>query len=637
MSSNKPRLNRRDLLQGGAFAGAALSLGLLGAEQSSASVTQTGPVVPPPSQPWDANRVPLSRSGSYLAVSRRYWTHNLSDGVTVGAFYIRCLQDDPNPAEIFRLEMLIEGKAVVPTAESTAGRYTLRSGNALVEFCIAELDIIRIRGRGCSLRLHTILRSYADAYRVQEGVWRIMPDPLRSSVEVRRLRGGLKVDAPWVDRLLGVQCDTATVTLTEQGDGPFECRLLFFQAAPRKVQQEPSFDDAVSAVEAEFAAWSAQQPALSPVYDAGRSLACYVLWSSTVAPRGLYVRPIVWCSKNWMARIWSWDHCFVALGLARSHPALAWEQFTLFRDMQDRATGMLADSFSNVQYSWWCTKNPVHGWTLSQLLRLMPQSITNQQLADVYDPLQRWTEFWMRERDFDGDGLPGIVHPDESFDNTTNNDLGGPSKPPETATYLALQMQALAEVARRLGKSEDARRWTIQRDRLVRALVQHLWEPGSRRFVSRRVGTGDSAPGECLLTYMPLMLGELLPPEIRQALIAGLKRPGAFVTPFGLSTEALDSPRYDGNSYVKGPVWAPLNLFLIHALDQVGESALARTLQTGFCDTVLRGGVSEHFDARTGAPQGDFIYNWTAALFLLLGTEQAQTRGPFPGVGDPAA
>ena len=630
MPSNTSRLTRRDLLGAGALAGAALSLRSIASQETHPNPAVAGRPVPPPSQPWDPNRVPLSRSGSYLTVSRRFWSFNPSEGVEAGEFYLRCLQDDPTPPEMFRLEMLVDGKPVTPVAESTAARYALRSGNALLEFCIADLDTIRIRGSGCSLRLHAVMRGYGNAFPVRDGVWRIMPDPVRSAIEITRLRGGMEVDAPWVDRTFSVQCDRASILLHEQGEPSFESSLHFFQAAPRGDRHGVSFDDAVRAVEAEFDAWSNHQAPLSSPYDSSRRLALYVLWSSTVAPRGLYVRPVVWCSKNWMARIWSWDHCFVALGLAQSHPALAWEQFALFRDMQDPVTGMLADSFSNVQRSWWCTKNPVHGWTLSRLLRLMPASITKEHLRQVYVPLQQWTEFWMRERDLDGDGLPCIVHPDESFDNTTSNDLGGPSKPPEIATYLALQMQTLADVARRLGDPAAARRWTGERDRLITAMTRILWEPDRRRFVSRRVGDGHTATGDCLLAYMPLMLGTLLPPEIRQVLLQGLKRPGGFLTPYGFSTEALDSPRYDGNSYVKGPVWAPLNLFLIDALDEAGESALARQVQSGFCDIAARSGMSEHFDAKNGSPQGDFVYNWTAALFLLLGTENARKQGPFP-------
>jgi putative isomerase len=122
------------------------------------------------------------------------------------------------------------------------------------------------------------------------------------------------------------------------------------------------------------------------------------------------------------------------------------------------------------------------------------------------------------------------------------------------------------------------------------------------------------------------MLGRRLPSDVRAALINGLKRPGGLVTSYGLCTEALDSPLYNPESYVKGPSWAPLNTFLIEALYDVGETDLARKIQVGFCETILNasGSMSEHFDTRTGAPGGDPAYNWTAALFLLLASQKHQ-------------
>jgi glycogen debranching enzyme len=111
---------------------------------------------------------------------------------------------------------------------------------------------------------------------------------------------------------------------------------------------------------------------------------------------------------------------------------------------------------------------------------------------------------------------------------------------------------------------------------------------------------------------------------MRQSLLNGLKRPGGFVTPFGFSTEALDSPLYNGASYVKGPTWAPLNTLLFEALDEIGETGLAGKVRSAFCDTILAAGMSEHFDAKNGAPGGDPAYIWTAALFLLLATKEAQ-------------
>ncbi len=48
-----------------------------------------------------------------------------------------------------------------------------------------------------------------------------------------------------------------------------------------------------------------------------------------LGPRGLYRTPVAWASKSWMNRIWSWDHCFAALGIAPLDPELALSKINL--------------------------------------------------------------------------------------------------------------------------------------------------------------------------------------------------------------------------------------------------------------------------------------------------------------------
>lgn len=294
----------------------------------------------------------------------------------------------------------------------------------------------------------------------------------------------------------------------------------------------------------------------------------------------------------------------------------------IFHDMQDPVSGMLADSMSTIKRSWLCTKDPVHGWALGHLMRIMPQAVTKRRLQEAYGPLSLWTNYWVKCRNLGGDGLPCIIHPDESFDNTTSNTIDGAAKAPEIATYLALQMDALSDVASKLGYAADARRWREQSDALVNTLVRVLWDPRREQFVSKRVRDGYVGPGDCVLPFIPLLLGKRLPAAIQQALANGLLRPGRFLTPFGFATEALTSPLYSPDSYVKGPTWPPINLFLAEALAGAGQTAAAAKVHGGFLHSCLRHGMSEHFDAKTGDPGGDPGYIWTAALFLGLGAKQ---------------
>ncbi len=408
----------------------------------------------------DGDRLPFSRFGSYWAVSKR-WELGATQEIPAGEWYIRLLADDVNPNELFRMEMLKGGTKVAVTPRLTAAELMLSGGTgAAVQFVVAAPDVLRVRGRGCSLRLNAIKGSYGYAVQRSAASWEVMTSVNMPRVEVRTLQGSLAVEAPWSDELHAASCASVTVNFSPDESGAFEGMLHYYDAVPRAHVDSGRFESLVATVQQEFGHWVDQLPQLRTELQDARLVAAYVLWSSTVNPRGLYREPVVWCSKSWMNRIWSWDHCYVAVGLAPSTHELAWQQLMLFRDMQDPASGMLADSFTNVRRSWLCTKPPVHGWALSHMRASMP--ISNAQLAELYEPLRKWTNFWLRERNLGGDGLPCILNPNESFDNTTANTLFGPVKAPEIAAYLVLQMEALAATAEKLGHESDEQEWSSE-------------------------------------------------------------------------------------------------------------------------------------------------------------------------------
>jgi glycogen debranching enzyme len=124
-----------------------------------------------------------------------------------------------------------------------------------------------------------------------------------------------------------------------------------------------------------------------------------------------------------------------------------------------------------------------------------------------------------------------------------------------------------------------------------------------------------------LLPFTPLLLGKRLPQGVRDALVAGLTRPGRFITEHGLATESVASPLYEPDGYWRGPIWAPSTMLLVEGLAAVGEEPLARELSRKFCELVARSGPAENFDALTGAALRDPAYTWTASVLLILGHE----------------
>lgn len=545
---------------------------------------------------FDLEKVPFSYAGSYLSFNRLTPKRAKELG-KVPALYLRTVHGgvDMRDREIFRVELVRGGRPVKAREIASPEKLRLEGGGGWAEICFQDAKVVRLRGAGVGLRLSATTCSYDYAMPAGER-WMINHFTARLQLMLSALKGGVAVDAPWHAE----KAESITVEIT--GD-EWELAIEEFLAAWQPKAYAQKFSDCVQAVRAEFARWRGD----------AHELAAYVLWTSLVAPEGHYRRPSILMSKNWMVNVWSWDHCFNAMALAGRHPDLAWDQLMIPFDHQHES-GMLPDVVNDAALVWNFTKPPIHGWSLRWLLQ-DSKVVTAKRLKEMYPRLARWTEWWLKYRDDDGDGLPQYNHGNDSgWDNATAFAQGMPVEGPDLAAFLIVQMEVLAEVAQRLGKKSDAARWTKRADELFAKLMAHSWTGDA--FVAKRSGSHEIYPtAQCLLNYLPVVLGKRLPAGVRAKLVSGVKR---HLTAHGLATEHPKSPNYASNGYWRGPIWAPPTMLLVDGLRSIGESHLAETIAKRFCKTCERSGFAENFNALTGEGLCDQAYTWTASVFVLL-------------------
>jgi glycogen debranching enzyme len=247
-----------------------------------------------------------------------------------------------------------------------------------------------------------------------------------------------------------------------------------------------------------------------------------------------------------------------------------------------------------------------------------PGLLTAARTKAFYPKLAAWTEWWMQNRDADGDGLPEYMNGcDSGWDNATVFDGGCPVASPDLPAYLVLQMDMLADLAARLGKSRPAADWHRRADALLQRMLERLWD--CQQFVSLCLPTGEPFPeGDCLLNFIPIILGKRLPKPYRDRLAAALKPGGRFVTRHGPATESPASPLYNPTGYWRGPIWAPSALMIVDGLRRGGYAAQAAAIAKRFRDLCARTCFAENFEARSGEPLCDKAYTWTSSTFLAL-------------------
>ena len=123
-----------------------------------------------------------------------------------------------------------------------------------------------------------------------------------------------------------------------------------------------------------------------------------------------------------------------------------------------------------------------------------------------------------------------------------------------------------------------------------------------------------------LQLLLPLILGERLPPEVRNNIVEKIKNEG-FLTSHGLATESTNSSKYSPNGYWRGPIWAPSTLIMVDALAAAGEKKLADSVADRFCMLCKNQGMAENFDAVSGEGLRDRAYTWTSSVFMILAHE----------------
>ena len=566
---------------------------------------------------FDISKVPFSRYGSYVAFSHLKESSDSPEGL-----YLRILHGAIARRELFRVELLHGRNPIAFREIATPTVLRLEAAEGYAEICIAEPKVVLIRGDGVGFRLampqpekaYSFAAVYNHAFPFSQTQWEVNSFTQQIRFMLTALDGNLVVDAPW----RGTRSEHVVADfLPDPQTRKFQAALEEFTSG-WKPRQYNGFDSSLQTLESEYRQWLTEMPAVPEEFSQAAELSAYVDWESVVAPEGHLTRPAMLMSKNWMTNIWSWDNCFNAMALFNSDPKLAMDQLRILFDNQN-SQGAFPDYMNDQVVSWSYSKPPIHGWALQWMLA-HSRSADRETLAEIYEPLVRWTNWYFNYRDYDHDGIPEYDHGNDSgWDNSTIFMIRPPIEAPDLSAYLVIQMDVLSEIARILERPDEAQSWKKRADDLLTKMLARCWKGDG--FVAPQAGDHTAYPSQSLILYLPIVLGRRLPKPVLDQLVAGLKIKGRFLTENGLATESLQSPFYEPDGYWLGPIWAPSTMVIAESLDEVGEKEFANDLRLRFCKLVAKSGISENFDAITGVGLRDPAYTWTSSVFLIFAHE----------------
>lgn len=561
----------------------------------------------------DLAQTPFSRRGSYFAVSRR--TEPDASGL-----YLRTVHGDARQRELLRL---LVGSDATPVAMANPGRLRLESVGGAAELALDGSGRAVLRVNRGSLTLKAEVRSAYDVLLAERpGTWRYVASGANRNYRITAPAGTGELEVDWD----GVKNREARLSFTVS-DAPITIVIDEFAITP-PAPAPADLDAVAAAAEHGFADWLARHGTLvgDPALDAATVLAAYVTWSALVPAGGMLRRESMLMSKNDMAHIWAWDHCFNAIALAQDPDAAADQLLTLF-DHQDAAGG-LPDHIDDARVQPNFVKPPIHGWAIGQLMDR--GGLSDEMLDALHAPLARWTDWWFSHRVYGDDGVPSYNHGNDSgWDNSTVFAPGVPLQSPDLMAFLAVQQQVLGRMSDWLGRS-DGDTFRQRAAATIDTMLRHFWR--GDRFVARDTRSGRDITADSLLTLMPLVLGPLLPREMFAASVDRLLA-GGYLTDHGIATEPVASPHYVADGYWRGPIWAPTTMLLIDGLRQGGRNVIADDLARRFLMTCAGAGMAENFDALTGAGLRDRSMTWTASVYLTL-LADLQSRGTLRATTD---
>ncbi|WP_307795063.1 amylo-alpha-1,6-glucosidase [Actinacidiphila acididurans] len=557
--------------------------------------------------------MPFSHHGSWFGISPVVAPHRQAED-------LHLVSHQGGMHAVLRLTPVHPGTGGVArsTWHATPARLTWQGETGQVQLAYESCDTVRLLGRGLGL----LIRAAAAELTPFSGTY-FYRDPVDGSFHFTSYETGRRYRITLLKGVAAAEgaeaLGTAVRSVVLSGADEWEAAVEEIESARRPYLPDGAFAAVAARGEEAFRTFAEAVTAGPADVAPAAELAAYVLWSATVRPAGFVRRPAVLMSKHWMDKVWSWDHCFNALALAPGLPDLAWHQFRLPFDHQDDS-GALPDSVTHSEVLYNFVKPPVHGWALRRLRERLPRPPTAQHLTEVYGSLARWTDFWLTARTAPGRRLPHYQHGNDSgWDNATTFRTGRVAVTADLTAFLVLQSAELSELARALGKREEAERWLRAADSLQEALVELLWSGG--RFRSGSPYGGGLSASRSLLDLMPIVLGERLPREIGERLA---ERIASHLTPYGLATEHPDSPHYRADGYWRGPIWAPSTVLIEDGLRRAGHTDLADDISRRFLSLCEKSGFAENFDALTGEGLRDRAYTWTASAYLLLADDRAR-------------
>jgi putative isomerase len=257
-------------------------------------------------------------------------------------------------------------------------------------------------------------------------------------------------------------------------------------------------------------------------------------------------------------------------------------------------------------------------------------------------PLERFHEWYWRERDIRGLGLVGVGAYSgdtqearyETYDKEVDlDDLkmvphpGRPTGPqngrwygniaiPANTAYLLASEQALTRMATLYGDHEMAARRSARYAKGVAAVREHMWDESTGCFLAVDIDTLGKSRHTTVGGFMPAMAQ--IATESQAARMANVLEAPAWATPLPIPTVARSDPQFRSGEFWRGDVWPVPNYQVAGGLAIYGHRETARRIADATVANAVKVGISERYDSLSGAPLGVAGLGMSATTLTMM-------------------
>ena len=512
-----------------------------------------------------------------------------------------------------------------PTYKGTVIPYTYFADEAslridteygTVEFCMDNLDQLRIKGTGIGLKM--VLRAEKPfgsccgcrgMYPTPDGAWEADMG-VHGKMLFVPLEGAMILINPW--NMEKNEYDKLNIDFVpNESNNVFNVAIHEYMDYRHRDDSYPAFDDVKAASKKDFEDFvtiNLKKPAEG--WEDFYKYCAYTIWSHRTGVCGKFQEPMVFMHLVWANYAMSWQQSYNAMPMM-ANPREAWRLIRVMFRYQV-PNGQLSGSVNYYSIGLGGMQPAFQALALDWIFSQCGTDwLTPEDCADAYPQFVGWLNFWQGKRSAGhGDDRVYIFSPHESgWDDLSLYQKGFPIESPDLYAYMIMLMDCCAVMAEKLHKTDEALNFRARAKNLTESLCTVLWDGDS--FVGYMTETGESVKCKSLAMFQALILGkERLPGHIIDKLAKDIMGP-EYLTDIGLVTESLKSPLcHFGYNFVLGRVIAPCNMLTAAGLFRCGKKEEAREICRRVCGNLYENGILLGYAPMDTEVDGSPIVNW---------------------------